>query len=128
MLLTRRQPKSANLARIRDNQRRSRARRKEYVQELEAKYRETEAKGVQASAEMQQAARKVVDENKQLREENLKLRSLLHQIGMPDPDIQRHLATGPAVEPPMSPTFEKNMFTATQDLENLLRTRIDVKT
>ncbi|KAF1817137.1 hypothetical protein P152DRAFT_382253, partial [Eremomyces bilateralis CBS 781.70] len=62
-------------ARIRDNQRRSRARRKEYLQELEEKYRHCEQMGVEASAEIQAAARKVLDENK-------KLRAILQQRGL----------------------------------------------
>lgn len=70
----------ANLARIRDNQRRSRARRKEYLQELEGKYRSCEAVGAEASAEIQAAARKVLDENK-------RLRRLLRQQGLTDLDI-----------------------------------------
>lgn len=59
--------KSADLARVRDNQRRSRARRKEYLQELETKYWTCEQVGVGASAEIQAAARLVVNENKRLR-------------------------------------------------------------
>jgi len=58
----------ASLARIRENQRRSRARRKEYIQELEARLRHCELQGVEASAEIQAAARKVAEENKRLRE------------------------------------------------------------
>ncbi|KAF1821778.1 uncharacterized protein K489DRAFT_299098, partial [Dissoconium aciculare CBS 342.82] len=54
-------------ARIRDNQRRSRARRKEYLQDLEVRFRNCEQLGVEASAEIQAAARRVVDENKRLR-------------------------------------------------------------
>ncbi|KAI5248484.1 hypothetical protein E4T43_01254 [Aureobasidium subglaciale] len=65
----------ANLARIR-----SRARRKEYLQELETKYRSCEAVGAEASAEIQAAARKVLDENK-------RLRRLLRQQGFSDADI-----------------------------------------
>ncbi|KAK5241138.1 hypothetical protein LTR16_009720, partial [Cryomyces antarcticus] len=57
----------SNLARIRDNQRRSRARRKEYLQELENKYRHCEAVGVEASTEIQAAARRVLEENRRLR-------------------------------------------------------------
>ncbi|KAI0022153.1 hypothetical protein F4780DRAFT_204400 [Xylariomycetidae sp. FL0641] len=57
----------ANLTRIRDNQRRSRARRKEYIQELERRLRIYERKGVEASSEIQQAARKVAEDNKRLR-------------------------------------------------------------
>jgi len=63
-----------------DNQRRSRARRKEYLQELEAKYRSCEAVGAEASQEIQAAARKVLDENK-------RLRRLLRQQGFSDADI-----------------------------------------
>jgi len=76
----RRDQREANLARIRDNQRRSRARRKEYLQELEVKYRQCEQLGVEASAEIQTAARKVVEENK-------RLRALLRQQGFTDTDI-----------------------------------------
>ncbi|KFY13345.1 hypothetical protein V492_03333 [Pseudogymnoascus sp. VKM F-4246] len=57
----------ANLARIRDNQRRSRARRKEYLQELEGRVRQCELTGVEASSEIQGAARKVIEENRRLR-------------------------------------------------------------
>ncbi|USW57301.1 hypothetical protein Slin15195_G106200 [Septoria linicola] len=65
-----RQPagKAADLARVRDNQRRSRARRKEYLQELETKYRTCEQVGIGASAEIQAAARQVADENRRLRQ------------------------------------------------------------
>ncbi|KAI9856963.1 MAG: hypothetical protein M1813_008679 [Trichoglossum hirsutum] len=63
-----------NLARIRDNQRRSRARRKEYLQSLETRWRECELQGVKASAELQSAARKVADENR-------RLRALLRSVG-----------------------------------------------
>ncbi|KAL2040008.1 hypothetical protein N7G274_007411 [Stereocaulon virgatum] len=63
-----------NTARVRDNQRRSRARRKEYLQELEAKLRRCEASGVQASVDVQIAARAVSSENTRLREENVRLK------------------------------------------------------
>lgn len=56
-----------NLARIRDNQRRSRLRRREYLQELETRLRQFELHGIEASAEIQMAARKVADENRKLR-------------------------------------------------------------
>ena len=64
-----------NLTRIRDNQRRSRARRKEYLQELETKLRQCELQGVEVSIEIQTAARRVADEN-------IKLRGLLAQNGI----------------------------------------------
>ncbi|KAF2772881.1 hypothetical protein EJ03DRAFT_348405 [Teratosphaeria nubilosa] len=76
--------RNANLARIRDNQRRSRARRKEYLQELETRYRQCEQTGVEASAEIQAAARKVAEENR-------KLRALLMRQGMKDADIDEML-------------------------------------
>jgi hypothetical protein len=59
---------------------RSRARRKEYLQELEAKLRCCEQVGIEASSEIQTAARKVVDENK-------KLRLLLHERGVSEAEI-----------------------------------------
>ena len=51
----------------RENQRRSRARRKDYVQDLETRLREYERRGVGATVEMQQAARAVEAENSALR-------------------------------------------------------------
>lgn len=54
-------------SRIRDNQRRSRARQKDYIHELEEKVQACERLGVQASLEIQQAARNVLEENKRLR-------------------------------------------------------------
>ncbi|EMC91909.1 hypothetical protein BAUCODRAFT_40476, partial [Baudoinia panamericana UAMH 10762] len=70
--------------RIRDNQRRSRARRKEYLQELETRYRQCEQSGVEATAEVQAAARRVVEENK-------RLRYLLKQQGFTDAEIDAFL-------------------------------------
>lgn len=60
--------------RVRDNQRRARARRREYIQDLEAKLHCNEKQGIRASLEIQAAARKVVAENELLREEVQKLR------------------------------------------------------
>jgi hypothetical protein len=59
---------------------RSRARRKEYLQELEAKIRSVEQAGIEASSEIQTAARKVLDENR-------KLRTLLHERGVSEPEV-----------------------------------------
>lgn len=84
----------ANLARIRDNQRRSRARRREYLQELEQRLRVCELQGIEASAEVQMAARRVAEENKQLRE-------LLNKYGISDEYIAHYLQVG-AVSPPYS--------------------------
>ncbi|KAH6607722.1 hypothetical protein Trco_004035 [Trichoderma cornu-damae] len=74
----------ANLARIRDNQRRSRARRREYIAELEQRLRNFELEGVAASSEVQLAARRVAEENRQLRE-------LLHKHGFQDEYISQFL-------------------------------------
>lgn len=82
----------ANLTRIRDNQRRSRARRKEYLQELEQRLRLYEQQGVEASTEIQQAARRVVDENK-------RLRLLLNENGISDNSIDSYLQSS-------NPSFE----------------------
>ncbi|CAI6342112.1 unnamed protein product [Periconia digitata] len=72
--------RAQNLARIRDNQRRSRARRKEYINELEGRLRNCEQAGIEASAEIQNAARRVLEENR-------KLRLLLHEQGLTDAEI-----------------------------------------
>ncbi|KAF2703562.1 hypothetical protein K504DRAFT_463295 [Pleomassaria siparia CBS 279.74] len=72
--------KAQNLARIRNNQRRSRARRKEYLQELEAKLHSCEQLGIEASCEIQSAARKVLEENR-------KLRALLRERAVPEAEI-----------------------------------------
>jgi len=53
---------------LRDNQRRSRTRHKEYVQDIKRKLLDLEERGVQATVEVQQAARKVAEENHLLRE------------------------------------------------------------
>ncbi|KAI6783408.1 uncharacterized protein J7T54_004435 [Emericellopsis cladophorae] len=74
----------ANLARIRDNQRRSRARKREYLQELEQRLRTCELQGIEASAEVQMAARRVADENRLLRE-------MLHEQGVGDDYILHYL-------------------------------------
>lgn len=102
----------ANLARIRDNQRRSRARRKEYLQELEARLRQCELQGVEASSEIQTAARRVAEENK-------KLRTLLSQQGVRDESIEAYLqTTGDAV---MGGQFGSHSESV-QVLEHLLNT------
>ena len=59
---------------------RSRARRKEYMHELEAKLRSYEQIGIEASSEIQTAARRVLHENQ-------KLRSLLHGRGVSESEI-----------------------------------------
>ncbi|EAQ89478.1 predicted protein [Chaetomium globosum CBS 148.51] len=76
---------SSAAARIRNNQRRSRARHREFVDELKAKVREYERQGVQATLDMRQAARKVALENS-------RLRSLLASRGVTDEEISHYLA------------------------------------
>ncbi|CBX93644.1 hypothetical protein IAQ61_003535 [Plenodomus lingam] len=101
--------KTQNLARIRDNQRRSRARRKEYLQELEAKLRSCEQAGIEASSKIQSAARRVLDENR-------KLRSLLYERGASEPEIVAALG-GPPDQP-----YEQ--ISATPILNAMLERRI----
>ncbi|KAK6516137.1 hypothetical protein TWF506_006047 [Arthrobotrys conoides] len=71
-------------ARIRDNQRRSRANKKEYVASLEQKLAEYNARGVQATIEMQTAARAVALENE-------RLRRLLDEVGVSSERINSYL-------------------------------------
>ncbi|KAI9821638.1 MAG: hypothetical protein M1827_002219 [Pycnora praestabilis] len=101
-----------SLARIRDNQRRSRARRKEYLQELEAKYRTCEQLGVKATAEIQVAARRVAHENK-------RLRALLARTGVNELEIERWLA----VEGEQRETINQDRTNAAQSLEGMVGAR-----
>ncbi|OTA69451.1 hypothetical protein K449DRAFT_447099 [Hypoxylon sp. EC38] len=77
----------ANLARIRDNQRRSRARRKEYVADLEMRLKRFERQGVEATWAIQQVARRVADDN-------IKMRALLNKMGFDNERITSFLRTG----------------------------------
>ncbi|CAD6448655.1 96eb81aa-d077-4198-b423-25604dd818c4 [Sclerotinia trifoliorum] len=104
----------ANLARIRDNQRRSRARRKEYLQELEARLRQCELQGIEASSEIQMAARRVADENK-------KLRSLLAQQGVGSDIVESYLQM--SSEDLMMSGQYASESTSVQQLEHLLQSR-----
>ncbi|KAK9776669.1 hypothetical protein AB5N19_11219 [Seiridium cardinale] len=105
----------ANLTRIRDNQRRSRARRKEYVQELEQRLRVYEQQGVEASTEIQQAARRVVEENK-------KLRALLNEHGIGDSSIDSFLQSPGATVGSGPQTSAHTQESAAQVLDRLLAT------
>ncbi|KAK2733667.1 hypothetical protein FQN57_002064 [Myotisia sp. PD_48] len=75
---------SAAADRIRENQRRSRARRKEYIQHLETQLQKYERVGVEATLEVQTAARKVA-------QENAALRLLLQYRGVSDLEINEYL-------------------------------------
>ncbi|KAI5843828.1 hypothetical protein DFP73DRAFT_65732 [Morchella snyderi] len=72
------------LHRIRENQRRSRARRREYLEDLEARWKKCQELGVQADVELQRAARKVIDENNILRE-------ILAELGVGRGEVERRL-------------------------------------
>ncbi|TGO46383.1 hypothetical protein BOTNAR_0591g00050 [Botryotinia narcissicola] len=89
----------ANLSRIRDNQRRSRARRKEYLQELEARLRQS---------------RRVADENK-------KLRSLLAQHGVGNEMVETFLQM--SSEDLMISAQYGSESPSVQQLEQLLQAR-----
>lgn len=70
--------------RVRENQRRSRARRKELIHELTDKLRDFEKREAQATVAMQRAARRVLWENEQLRD-------LLAIKGVTKEEISNHL-------------------------------------
>ncbi|TQV90615.1 hypothetical protein IF1G_10767 [Cordyceps javanica] len=71
--------------RIRENQRRSRARRKEFVEAMQRRLDEYEKQGVEATLQMQQAARTVAIENS-------RLRLLLARRGVTDQEVDKFLA------------------------------------
>jgi hypothetical protein len=83
-------------ARIRENQRRSRARRKEYIQELEMRLQRYDRLGVQATTEVQAAARRVA-------EQNAALRSFLNELGKSDSEIEEYLCRSSGTESSASP-------------------------
>ncbi|KAK4236982.1 hypothetical protein C8A03DRAFT_35095 [Achaetomium macrosporum] len=111
-----------NRNRIRDNQRRSRARRKEYLQELEQRVRRAELQGVQASVEVQAAARQVAEENR-------KLRLLLRHHGISESSLETYLASGVVIPPSASrvglPSLagRSPISSAVQRLEQVLEPR-----
>ena len=69
-------------ARLRRNQRNSRARKQQYLHDLEHRWSECVRLGVQASAEIQKEARRVHEENKALR-------CIVREMGVSD-DALRH--------------------------------------
>ncbi len=80
-------PQSPNLIRVRNNQRRSRARRLEYVAELERKVHECNAHGLPPCTPT------VVPQDtiRRLEEENRKLRELLALTGVEQTLVDTHL-------------------------------------
>lgn len=81
-----------NLERVRDNQRRSRARRREHLLELEHRIRAYELQGIEASSEVQHAARRVAEENRMLR-------ALLNRHGINDDYVVSFLHSSAATQP-----------------------------
>ncbi|KAG9203464.1 hypothetical protein G6514_002831 [Epicoccum nigrum] len=81
--------------RIRDNQRRSRARRKDLIKDLQMRVQEYEQKGVAATQDMQRAARKVVQENE-------RLRALLARHGVLRDEVDSFLRVCEQTEAPSS--------------------------
>ncbi|EZF32333.1 hypothetical protein TMEN_8507 [Trichophyton mentagrophytes] len=92
-------------ARVRENQRRSRARRKEYIQDLEARLQRYERHGVDVTIEVQTAARKVA-------RQNVMLRSLLNSFGVTDAKIDEYLAYGEEHNSSPSSAPEKRVLSA----------------
>lgn len=76
-----------NASRLRENQRRSRARKKEYLLSLEARFQACQRTGIEANIDIQIAAKKVV-------RENLILRGMLKMRGVTDGEIDKTLKAG----------------------------------
>lgn len=76
-----------NASRLRENQRRSRARKKEYLLSLEARFQACQRTGIEANIDIQIAAKKVV-------RENLILRGMLKMRGVTDGEIDKTLKDG----------------------------------
>lgn len=73
-------------AQNRESQRRSRARRRELIDDLSRQLEEYKRRGIEASLHMQKAARAVLDENQ-------RLRALLYQYGISPDDGNRRFST-----------------------------------
>lgn len=76
-----------NASRLRENQRRSRARKKEYLLSLEARFQACQRTGIEANVDIQIAAKRVV-------RENLILRGMLKMRGVTDGEIEKTLKDG----------------------------------
>lgn len=74
----------SRLSRIRENQRRSRARKREYLEGLEDRWKKCQELGVQANVELQKAARRVI-------EENAILRRILAELGWETARVDKRL-------------------------------------
>jgi hypothetical protein len=82
--------------RNREIQRRSRARRKDYIEDLEKRVRQYERDGIKVTAEVQAAARKVAEENHWLH-------SLLAKHGISPAEIKEHLDCSRAASHTLDP-------------------------
>ncbi|KAK9463603.1 uncharacterized protein V1516DRAFT_668236 [Lipomyces oligophaga] len=80
-----------HLARIRENQRRSRARKREYVSDLETKIKSCQEEGLQLNVQIQRTARRIVEENKKLRE-------LLSRVGVDEWAVEQYLKSNSGAE------------------------------
>ncbi|KAI1934775.1 hypothetical protein LOZ66_005630 [Ophidiomyces ophidiicola] len=98
---------AAKSTRIRDNQRRSRARRKEYLEDLERRLRRFEKLGVEATQEVQAAGRKAAEENALLRS-LLKIRSVTD--GEIDAYLQEHRGATSSIAALPSPESVPSKF------------------
>jgi hypothetical protein len=99
-------------ARRRENQRQSRARKREYLLELEKRLRLCELQGIEASTEIQSAARRVAEENRQLRE-------LLHKHEISEEYIGHYLQArmrAPSLHPTLGAEIPPPSVQAMQQL------------
>ncbi|KAJ5625047.1 hypothetical protein N7510_001356 [Penicillium lagena] len=111
-----RECRPAALARIRENQRRSRARRKEYTRHLEEQLRSFQSLGVAASQEVQEAGRKVA-------KENALLRSLLIYHGVSKEEIKKYLESQATYIPPISSLAPTNSHSTVVPGDPLMKCR-----
>jgi hypothetical protein len=121
--ITRQADETPASVRVRDNQRRSRARQKEFVAWLQQKVQDYERRGVEATLEMQRAARVVAIENS-------RLRSLLARHGVSAEEVDAYLksfgddASRDSSATPITPVFDKRPASqpkSTLDTPPLLR-------
>ncbi|KAK0480184.1 hypothetical protein IW261DRAFT_1476619 [Armillaria novae-zelandiae] len=89
---------SSRAARVRENQRQSRQRKRDYVSSLEQRLETFEKEGVKANVELQKVARAVSAENQKLRA------LLIERSGMSEADIQQHLREGSVSSTEASPS------------------------
>ncbi|KAL9124623.1 MAG: hypothetical protein Q9217_006062 [Psora testacea] len=109
-------PPNADRIRVRNNQRRARARQKEYIQNLETRLQHYERKGVEATIEVQNAARAVAEENARLREENrrlhgelLELRNLMEGAPATSEQVIQDQAKDLEIQEPSAPVQESEI-------------------